>query len=210
MKDKTKRIPVGEFTTIYKRGEKGIYTADFHHNGKHCRRSLYTNNLKVARKRAVELERQILNGEPVVPTTNGKSAQDNIRPVIDEFLAHLETEDRRPKTLKKYRGILENFASFAQIQNMRRLADADMRIIDKFRAHRKPLIGPKSMHNEGVVLKGFFEWCRLFHLASNAQVSRWRSLHQHQEAERILPRATRQAGDPGRARRRFHASLAPP
>jgi len=160
MKDKPKRIQVGEFTTIYKRGTKGIYTADFHHNGKHCRRSLNTSNLKVARKRAVELERQILDGEPVAPTTNGKPSQGTVRPVIDGFLAYLETEDRRPKTLKKYRGILENFASFAETQDLRRLADVDMRIIDKFRAHRRPLVGRKSMHHEGVLLKGFLEWCR--------------------------------------------------
>jgi len=160
MKDKPKRIQVGEFTTIYKRGKKGIYTADFHHNGKHCRRSLNTSNLKVARARAVELERQIKDGGLTVPSSNGKSPQGTVRPAIDEFLAYLETEDRRPKTLKKYRGILDNFASFAETQGLRLLLDVDMRIIDKFRSHRKPLIGRKSMHHEGVLLKRFLEWCR--------------------------------------------------
>jgi len=160
MKDKPKRIQVGEFTSIYKRGTKGIYTADFHHNGKHCRRSLNTSNLKVARKRAVEMERQIKDGGLAGSMANGKSSQGTIRPAIDEFLAYLETEGRRPKTLKKYRGILENFAGFSETQDLRRLVDVDMRIIDRFRAHRKPLIGRKSMHHEGVLLKGFLEWCR--------------------------------------------------
>ena len=53
MKYKHQRIRVGEFTTIYKRGKKGVYTADFHHDGEHCRESLKTRNKKIARQRAM-------------------------------------------------------------------------------------------------------------------------------------------------------------
>ncbi len=160
MNDEQTRIPVGQFTTIFKRGKKGTYTADFHHNGKHCRRSLRTSNLRVARQRAVELELEITNGTLSETMSAANPAPMTIRQAADEFLDYLETEKRRPKTRKKYRGILLNFASFSELGNVERLADVDMRLIDKFRAHRKPLVGPKSMHHEGVLLKGFLGWCR--------------------------------------------------
>ena len=79
---------------------------------------------------------------------------------IEEYINYLETEGRRPKTLQKYRGILTNFASFAELQNVSQVSGVDMRLIDQFRTHRKALIGAKSMHHEGVTLKGFLEWCR--------------------------------------------------
>lgn len=157
---KHERIQVGEFTTIYKRGKRGTYTADFHHNGEHCRRSLKTSNLKVARQRAMTLERQILDGKIMPPKAYVAPTPETIHETLGEFLDYLETEGRRPKTIKKYRGILENFANFAAARRSSKLADVDMRLIDQFRAHRKPLIGKKSMHHEGVLLKGFLEWCR--------------------------------------------------
>ena len=55
---------------------------------------------------------------------------------------------------------LHHFASFDEARKAGRLADVDMRLIDKFRAHRRPLIGDKSMHHEGVLLKRFLGWCR--------------------------------------------------
>jgi hypothetical protein len=69
MKNEPKRIQVGEFTVIYKRGTKGTYTADFHHDGEHGRRSMGTTNLKIARQRAIKLEREIIAGH--LGRTNG-------------------------------------------------------------------------------------------------------------------------------------------
>jgi len=160
MKDKPERIQVGEFTAIYKRGKKGIYTADFRYNGEHQRRSLKTPNLKVAIPRAVELERAILDGLLEQPRAQEGSPPETIRSATAEFLSYLKTEERRPGTIKKYNGILGNFANFSETCGSGLLVAIDMRMIDKFRAHRKPLVGPKSMHHEGVLLKGFLEWCR--------------------------------------------------
>jgi len=160
MKNEIERIQVGQFTTVFKRGKKGTYTADFHHDGQHCRRSLRTSNLKIARQRASQLEREILDGTFGRTKGADNAAPTTIRQGADEFLAFLETEKRRRKTRVKYRGILHNFASFAEARKAGRLADVDMRLIDKFRAHRRPLIGDKSMHHEGVLLKRFLGWCR--------------------------------------------------
>lgn len=163
MKEEPRRIPVGEFTTIYRRGKKGIYTADFSYRSSHGRRSLRTTNFRVARRRAMELERKILDGRLEIREgmrPEGNAPPETILQASEEFLSYLETEERRSKTLQKYRGILVNFAGFAELRKVVRLADVDMRLIDQFRAFRKPLIGRKSMHHEGVLLKGFLEWCR--------------------------------------------------
>jgi hypothetical protein len=42
------KIRVRDRVTIYPRGKKGIYCADFWHQGKHRRSSLKTRNRKVA------------------------------------------------------------------------------------------------------------------------------------------------------------------
>ena len=149
-----------EATEENARGRAGSYTADFHYQGEHQRRSLKTSNLKVARQRAIELERQILDGMLEQPKSQGIEPPESICSAIGEFLDYLETEERRPKTIQKYRSILENFASFADLRGCGLPAEIDMRLFDQFRAFRKPLIGRKSMHHEGVLLKGFLEWCR--------------------------------------------------
>jgi integrase len=111
----------------------------------------------------MELERKILDGLLEIGgcvRSEGNAPPETILQASEEFLNYLVTEERRSKTLQKYRGILTNFASFAELRKVARLADVNMRLIDQFRAHRKPHIGRKSMHHEGVLLKGFLEWCR--------------------------------------------------
>lgn len=57
------RIRVGNRITIYQRGKKKIYVADYWSGGQHCRQSLETANLKVARERAIKLEAELSNGQ---------------------------------------------------------------------------------------------------------------------------------------------------
>ena len=87
MKNEPERIQVGQFTTVFRRGKKGTYTADFHHDGEHCRRSLRTSNLKVARQRAIELERESLDGTFGRTKGADNAAPTSIRQAADEFLA---------------------------------------------------------------------------------------------------------------------------
>ena len=60
--NKPDRIPVGERVTIYVRGKKKTYVADFWQDGKHCRQSLKTSNKKEAIKRATKLAAQLDDG----------------------------------------------------------------------------------------------------------------------------------------------------
>ncbi len=155
MNNKTsKRVRVGDRVTIYPRGKNRIYCADFWFEGEHHRRSLKTRNLKVARQRAIQLEADLLAGgyQPApAPWT--------LEEAIDAYLDHLKTEDRRPKTRTKYRGILTTFREYAQTSDIRRLSQVTAVLVDQYRSFRKPHLSVKSMHNEGVLLKGFFKWC---------------------------------------------------
>src|SRR5438874_13820932 len=107
MKDTPDRVRVGEHVTMYPRGKKKRWCADFWRDGKHCRQSLGTANKKVALKRAFKLELDLERGtfhRPPPPVT--------VRQCVDDYLAFLETEGRARKTLVKYRGILDTLVSF--------------------------------------------------------------------------------------------------
>lgn len=153
------RIRVGNLTTIYRRGKKRTYTADFWTNGRHCRRSLKTTNLKVARTRAIKLETELLAGNLAAPVKRVA-----IGNAISAYVAFLTTEGRRPKTVQKYSSFLATFCEFCLRANVECLAEINPSLIDRFRAVRKPTHSVKSMHNEAVMLKGFVAWCVGRHL----------------------------------------------
>lgn len=155
MTEPTKSTLVGERVRVRSRGKKGIYTADFWHDGKHHRRSLKTRNLKIARQRALKFEAQLLDGSyqpgpPPMPLAK----------VIDEYVAYLRTENRRPKTVTRYEGVLRTFQTFAEDNNVHRLTQVTMALVDKYRAFRKPNLSLPSMHTEAVMLKTLFKWAR--------------------------------------------------
>ncbi len=153
--DADKRIRIGDRVTIYRRGKKGVYTAEFWDGREHRRKSLKTQNQNVARKRALELEVQLIN-EEYAPAPKPKS----ISSAADDYIKHLQTEGRRNKTTVRYRGILSTFNTFAEGQDIRTLHQVTPVVIDRYRAIRKEVLAPKSMRNEGVLMKSFFGWCK--------------------------------------------------
>jgi len=154
MKHKENRILIGNRVAIYPRGKKQLYVADFWHDGKHRRQSLKTGNLKVARARAIALEAELETGQYAKAYRKVE-----ITTAISDYIAHLTTENRRPKTIQKYKAFLSVFAEYAAKQNARHLHVITATLVDQFRALRKPTHAPKSMLNEGVQLKGFLCWC---------------------------------------------------
>ncbi len=151
---KNNRTRVGDRVTIYPRGKKRIFCADFWHDGKHRRQSLRTRNFKVARQRAIKLEADLQEGQ-YRPAPQRKP----IHETIEAFLSHLETEDRQPKTLVRYRGILGVFRDFSEQHGVVNVAQITPELVDEYRAERKKILKPKSMLNEGTLLKGFLKWC---------------------------------------------------
>lgn len=82
-----------------------------------------------------------------------------IRQASTLFIAFHETEGTRRKTVVKYRGILNNFASFAECEGVSQVSDVDQLLVDRFREFRKRKIGPTQMRHDGSLLKAFLGWC---------------------------------------------------
>jgi integrase len=151
------RIRIGDFVTIYPRGKKRVWIADFWYNSQHHRKSLKTANLRIARKRAEMLDNQLQQGLNPILETIKKGI--SIQHASDDFLAYLRTERRRNKSITKYRGVLKNFIAYAEAHQYSNVADVDLQLIDRYRAFRHPQISESSLHNEGVILKTFLSWC---------------------------------------------------
>lgn len=130
-----KRIRFGEFVTIALRGKSEVWTAEFRFEGEHQRRSLKTRNLKIARKRAAKIDRQLADGTfAVTHNRRDVAGTDNfITSAINAYIQWCETEGCRPKTRTKYRGILEKFGAFAADKGVTKMPSVEMRLIDKFR-----------------------------------------------------------------------------
>ena len=154
MSDPSRRIQVGDRIVISTRGKKKIYVAEFSHAGQHCRQSLKTQNLKIAKQRAVALESQLVAG-----TLESKRQAVQLCEAIKLYTTHLTTEGRRPKTIQKYSSFLATFERFARDHKALRIDQVTIELVDSFRAVRKPTHSKKSMHNEGIMLKGFLNWC---------------------------------------------------
>jgi integrase len=153
MTDPPGRRRVGERVTIYPRGRKQIWCADFWHDGRHGRQSLRTRDRKVALRRAVQLELDLAAGtfrQPPPPVTTRQAA--------DDYLAFLRTEGRAPRTLVKYRGILAGLVAFLAGRHATRLAQFTPALFDRFGAQRRRGHHPRTMYTEGVVVKQFFKW----------------------------------------------------
>src|SRR4051812_18067787 len=117
MADRPERTRVGERVTIYPRGKKGTYVADFFFDGKHCRESLQTANKKIALRKAMKLDLQLTGGEfrqPPAPIT--------IPAAVEDYLACLRTAGRARKTLVKYEGIFKLFIAFLAANRVSKLS----------------------------------------------------------------------------------------
>jgi integrase len=149
------RIRVGQHVTIFPRGKKRIWCADFWRYGVHCRLSLKTANKKIAFQRAQKLEVELASGTYQQPPPDVSIMQ-----AVDDYLGYLKTENRAPKTLVKYRGILTTFRDFLASQRVTRLHQFAATHFDRFRAERKKNHGIKTMYVEGVVVKQLLKWCK--------------------------------------------------
>jgi integrase len=152
------RIRIGDYVTVYPRGKKGIYTAEFCKDGKHHRQSLKTRNLKFAKERARKLD--LLLAEGIYPAHRQKQLKVNLVQAIDDFIKYQKTEGRRRKTVVKQEGVLlRKFAPFANEKGILSVDYVTQTVVDQYRDTQCSKLAPKSMHNEGVILKNFLGWC---------------------------------------------------
>ena len=155
-KPETKRTPIGERVKIGRRGKKGIFHADFHHDGRHCRLSLKTRDLKEARRRAIKLEAQLLDGH--LPGRRVKSKP--ILEAIEAYIAAKRIEDRSAATLEKYDRELRFFARFAAEHGVNSLKGINLCTARQVPDPPHQTIVPRTLHNNLVTLHTFLSWCR--------------------------------------------------
>jgi integrase len=149
------RIKIGDLVTIYPRGKRNLWCADFWRDGKHCRQSLRTPNRKIAQKRALQIEAALASGNFQQTPKDMKIADAAVA-----YLDHLTIEDRSKKTLVRYRGILNVFADFAAGLGVRCLHQFTPIHLDRYRAVRIVDHAPSTVCDEATIIKQLFRWCR--------------------------------------------------
>ncbi len=150
MNNDQNRNRIGDRVTIYPRGKKKTFCADFWLEGQHRRKSLHTRDRKIAEQRAVKLAASLQGGtyEPPPPPVT-------VQVAVEDYLSYLTTEGRRPKTLVRYRGELCAFRDFLQSHGVIRLAQITPVLFDKFRQARVGDHSLRTLYHEGVVIKQF-------------------------------------------------------
>jgi len=155
MTDDSDRVRVGDRVTIYPRGTKKIWCADFWQDGDHKKQSLKTTNKKVAVERATKLAAELIGGTyqtPPPPMTVEQAA--------DDYIAYLQTENRAKKTVVKYRGVLALFVEYLERNRATRLGQVTASHLDRFRAERKANRHQNTVYCESMIIKQLFKWAR--------------------------------------------------
>ncbi|MBT5018043.1 MAG: tyrosine-type recombinase/integrase, partial [Planctomicrobium sp.] len=141
------REKVGERVTIYKRGKS--WWVSYQLDRKQQREPLATESKKEARRKALIIEAELLQGkrETTLPPVL-------ITEAIDEYLAFLKTEGRAEKTLNKYRYVLNKFAALAITQRKTSLHQLNLRMIDAYRKLRtEEKRSAKTIHCDTYIIR---------------------------------------------------------
>jgi len=147
------RIPIGNRVTISPRGKKKTWNAEFWFDGQHRRKSLKTQNKKIAIERALKLEMEFQEGEY-------RSISDRvaIADATEPYLESLKANNRARKTIVRYRGELDTFLNFCHENKVRLLSRITPSLFDKYRSSRADLVKPSTQYHESMVCKQFLNW----------------------------------------------------
>jgi integrase len=149
------RIRIGHNVTIYRRGKRGLWCAEYWRNGQHCRQSLKTTNKKVAVQRGTKLSTELTDGTYVkapMPVAVGD--------VSDDYIAFLETKGRARKTITKYKSTLELLVNFLIEHRVTKLGGFTEAHFDKFRATRLADHHRKTVYCETIIIKQLLKWAK--------------------------------------------------
>lgn len=160
------RVRIGEHVTIYARGKRRVWTADFHFTDvdgrrKHGRRSLGTKVRRTAETEALKLEQQLAAGE-LKPRTEFAEPEP-IDSAVEKFMSAKRTDGCARKTLIKYQSELRNFAKYAaERQAVLALPQITLQTVDAYKAHRKEVdkLESYTLHNHLIIIKTWLKWCR--------------------------------------------------
>lgn len=147
------RIPIGNRVTISPRGKKKTWNAEFWFDGQHRRKSLKTQNKKVAIERALKLELELQEGE-----YQSISQSVTIEDAIEQYLDSLKANNRAKKTIVRYRGELERFQKFCHENKVRFLSRISPTLFDRYRSWRSESLQPASLYHESMACKQLLNW----------------------------------------------------
>jgi integrase/recombinase XerD len=146
-KRKLRFEPVGEVVSIFQRGRR--WYANYQVDGKQVRRSLKTTSKKEARRRAIQLEAEIIEGR-YQRTPRPPALAD----VVDSYKQHLRTEGRAKKTLVKYDKILQRLLDLAEMRRARTIQDVTLVFVDSYRDARVQAgVAAKTLFTETVIIR---------------------------------------------------------
>ena len=149
------RTPVGDRVTIYPRGKKKTYVAEYSLDGKHCRKSLGTTNKKAATKAATLLAADLAAGRrPQAP------AAVPVAKAVEDYLKFLSTDGKSANSVKKFRGVFAKWQKYLAGQRVHRLDQYGVRHYDGYRDARDAVVDAMTVYNDSVIVKLFFKWCK--------------------------------------------------
>ena len=150
---------IADRVKIIPRGKKKIYTAEFSHEGKHCRKSLKTSNQREAVRRATQLAADLTNGE-----FRKEVARTSLCEAQELYLNQLSFEKRAESTQERYRGELNTFIQFCESKRINNLAQIKPLHFDEYRMLRGKTHAATTVYHESMVIKQFLNWCVSRHL----------------------------------------------
>lgn len=150
------RDRIGDKVQLRKRGRRGIWTAEFHHDGQHRRKSMKTANLKIAQDRAIKLANDLSDGSFRKPVATRPPLL--IADAITQFMTAKEAEKRAAKTLVKYRHELDRFSSFLQSRRVTLMSAISPALFDAYRVTRGEKRSDKTAYVALMVIKTFLNW----------------------------------------------------
>src|SRR5207249_3239469 len=123
--------------------------ANFQLDGQQHRPSLNTTSKKEGRRRAIQLEAEIIEGcyRRTPPAAS-------LATVVQDYRQFLQTEGRAQKTLSKYTKVFERLLELAERRRIRTVSDVDLRFIDAYKRERVEAgAAPKTVFTECVVAR---------------------------------------------------------
>ncbi len=149
------RTKVGDRVTIYPRGKKKIYVADYWLDGRHCRKSLDTTNKKAALQAAAPLAADLAAGRrPQAP------AAVSVARAVADYLAYLAADGKAANSVKKFRGVFAKWVPYLAAQRVTRLDQYGVRHYDGYRAARTAVADAMTVYNDSVIVKLFYKWSK--------------------------------------------------
>jgi integrase len=138
---------IGDVVRIFQRGR--TWHANYQLNGKQQRKSLTTTSKKEARRRAIRLEAEILEGR-YQPTRTAPA----LGLVVQDYMNFLRTERRASKTLAKYQKVFDRLLDLASRLRVRTIDGVNLQFVDSYRRERVQAgVAAKTLFTETVVLR---------------------------------------------------------